>query len=95
MLNVSVSLISDVIGTDIQSSAFVYGVYSLLDKFANGFLLWYLVTYYSTDIIALKYILAISPSLSAIGCALFTGIGVTLYYDKLVHPTSNIEKDYY
>lgn len=43
MLNISTSLISDVIGNDDQSSAFVYGCYSFFDKFANGILL-FLVT---------------------------------------------------
>ena len=83
MLNTSVSLISDVIGTDNKSSAFVYGVYSLLDKFANGFLLWWLVRNYSKDVTALKYILAIIPSLAALGCALMTWIGLALYAEKL------------
>ncbi len=41
--NVSNSLISDVIGKDEQSSAFVYGVYGLLDKVANGIVLFFLV----------------------------------------------------
>ena len=49
MLNTAVSLISDVIGKDDKSSAFVYGVYSLLDKFANGAILWYLIRNYSKD----------------------------------------------
>lgn len=43
MLNISTSLISDVIGKDEQSAAFVYGAYSFFDKFANGILL-FLVT---------------------------------------------------
>jgi len=43
MLNTSTSLISDVIGSDAESSAFVYGAYSLFDKFSNGFLLYYIV----------------------------------------------------
>ena len=43
MLNTGTSLISDVIGSDVKSAAFVYGAYSLLDKFANGFLLYWLV----------------------------------------------------
>ena len=43
LLNTATSLISDVIGDDAENSAFVYGVYSLFDKFANGFLLYYLV----------------------------------------------------
>ena len=83
MLNTGVSLISDVIGTDNKSSAFVYGVYSLLDKFANGFLLWWLVKNYSKDVTALKYILAIIPSVSSLGCALMTWIGLRLYAEKL------------
>lgn len=41
MLNTATSLISDVIGNDSESSAFVYGCYSLFDKFANGGLLYY------------------------------------------------------
>ena len=83
MLNTSVSLISDVIGTDNKSSAFVYGVYSLLDKFANGFLLWWLVRNYSKDVTALRLILAIIPSISSLGCALMTWIGMRLYAEKL------------
>ena len=43
MLNTGTSLISDVLGGDVKSAAFVYGAYSLLDKFANGFLLYWLV----------------------------------------------------
>ena len=81
MLNTSVSLISDVIGTDNKSSAFVYGVYSLLDKFANGFILWWLVRNYSKDVTALRCILAIIPTLSALGCALMTWFGIRLYAD--------------
>ena len=83
MLNTGTSLISDVIGTDNKSSAFVYGAYSLFDKFANGFLLWYLVREYSKDATALKYILAIIPSSAAVGCALLTWLGMALYADKL------------
>ena len=83
MLNTGTSLISDVIGTDNKSSAFVYGVYSLLDKFANGFLLWWLVRNYSKDVVALKVILAVVPSISSLGCALMTWIGLKLFAEKL------------
>jgi MFS family permease len=38
-LNVSSSLISDMLGRNNKNSAFVYGAYSLLDKLASGFLL--------------------------------------------------------
>ena len=40
MLNISTSLISDVIGKDDQSAAFVYGSYSFFDKIANGIILF-------------------------------------------------------
>ena len=83
MLNTGVSLISDVIGTDNKSAAFVYGVYSLLDKFANGFLLWWLVRNYSKDVTALKYILSIIPLVASLGCALMTWIGLRIYAGKL------------
>ena len=83
MINTGTSLISDVIGTDNKSSAFVYGVYSLLDKFANGFLLWWLVRNYSSDVNALKVILSVIPTLSSLGCAVMTWIGLRMYAEKL------------
>ena len=83
MLSTGTSLISDVIGTDNRSSAFVYGAYSLFDKFSNGFLLFFLVRSYSKDATALKYIMAIIPSAAAIGCALLTWIGIAMYAEKL------------
>lgn len=43
MLNTGTACISDVIGQDNTSAAFVYGCYSLADKFANGILLYWLV----------------------------------------------------
>ena len=49
MLNTATSLISDVIGTDSENSAFVYGVYSLFDKFANGILLYWIVATFASD----------------------------------------------
>ena len=49
MLNTATSLISDVIGKDTANSAFVYGCYSLFDKFANGAALYTMVALYSED----------------------------------------------
>lgn len=40
-------MISDVIGNDSENSAFVYGFYSLLDKFANGILLFTMIKMYT------------------------------------------------
>jgi len=36
-------MISDFIGGDTEQSAFVYGVYSMFDKIANGLILFYIV----------------------------------------------------
>lgn len=47
MLNTGTACISDVIGQDNTSAAFVYGCYSLADKFANGILLYWLVAAYA------------------------------------------------
>lgn len=83
MLNTGTSLISDVLGNDVKSAAFVYGIYSLMDKFANGFLLFWMVKDYSTSPVALEFIIAGIPIIAAGGCALFTLIGVKLYSAKL------------
>ena len=45
LLNTATSIISDVIGSDDASSAFVYGVYSLFDKFSSGFCLYFMTQY--------------------------------------------------
>ena len=94
MLNTGTSLISDVLGNDTKSGAFVYGCYSLLDKFANGFLLYWLVASYSEDPTALKWIVSMVPIGSAVGSAIFTYIGVKLYANKLqkISVGSNIIK---
>ena len=36
MVNTSTSLISDIVGKDAESSAFVYGFYGFTEKIANG-----------------------------------------------------------
>ena len=83
MLNTGTSLISDVIGKDSQSAAFVYGIYSFLDKFANGILLYFLVALYSDNAEALKFIIATVPIIAAVGTVFFTWLGMKLYPDKL------------
>jgi len=83
MLNTGTSLISDVIGTDSSSSAFVYGIYSFLDKMSNGFLLYYLVANFSDSPNALSWIMAAVPILAAIGTTFFTWLGLRMYSDKL------------
>jgi MFS family permease len=77
MLNTATSLISDVIGSDAEGSAFVYGVYSLLDKFSNGFILAYIVALYTgkgSDQ-ALRYIIGYEPIICSVLSYMFTFIG--------------------
>lgn len=81
LLNTGTSLISDVIGKDSDGSAFVYGMYSLADKFANGFLLFWLVADYSDDEHGLKYIISLVPALAAVGTLFCTWLGLHLYQD--------------
>ena len=62
MLNTATSLISDVIGTDSENAAFVYGAYSFFDKLANGSLLFFIVGAYSKGRpTELKWIMATIP----------------------------------
>jgi len=83
MLNTGTSLISDVVGSDSKSSAFVYGIYSFMDKIANGLMLYFLVAYYSENATALRWILSVVPIAAAVGTAFFTWLGLRLYSDKL------------
>ena len=76
MLNTATSLISDVIGDDTEESAFVYGVYSFFDKFANGFILFYIVENYNRDETALKWVMALTPTLSVIAAYMLTVMGL-------------------
>ena len=88
MLNTGTACISDVIGQDNTSSAFVYGAYSLADKFANGILLFWLVAAYADNANALGWIISIVPIASAIGCTLATWAGLYFYADKLAKISS-------
>jgi len=53
MLNTATSMISDVIGRNAESAAFVYGAYSFVDKTANGLFLFWLIANYSASPAAL------------------------------------------
>lgn len=77
MLNTATSLISDVIGTDSANSAFVYGVYSLFDKFANGLLLYWIVAEFCVPEKPdeLKFIMSVSPIVTSILAFFMTFIG--------------------
>ena len=88
MLNISTACISDVIGKDNTSSAFVYGAYSLADKFSNGIFLYRIVAAHGTDGDALKWIMALIPTICAVGCTVFTWLGFKLYGKRLSQMSS-------
>ena len=87
MLNTSTSLISDVIGNDSQSAAFVYGVYSFFDKVANGTLLFFVVEGYSEDEHALKIVMASIPIICAVSSLGLSFFGHTFFSHKLAKIT--------
>ena len=61
MLNTATSLISDVVGKDEQSSAFVYGAYSFFDKVANGVIIFVITSIWIENSVALKWCIAVIP----------------------------------
>jgi hypothetical protein len=79
MINTATSLISDVIGKDADSSAFVYGAYSFFDKVANGGIIFYITSCYNTDKEALKWIIGVTPIVCAIAAFTLTYLGQVLY----------------
>ena len=60
-LSTASSLINDVVGSKGDHGAFVYGAYSLTDKFCCGILLFIFVDYVKDDKILLKYFIPILP----------------------------------
>jgi len=92
MINTATSLISDVIGNDSENSAFVYGCYSLFDKFANGGILLAFVTFYSDKEDDLRWIMSVIPPVCAILAFFFTYVGHTCYGHKLAKITGLQEK---
>uniref|UniRef100_A0A7S3CI56 Uncharacterized protein n=1 Tax=Strombidium rassoulzadegani TaxID=1082188 RepID=A0A7S3CI56_9SPIT len=87
MLNTATSMISDVIGNDSENSAFVYGCYSLFDKFANGGILLWIVGSYSEDEQVLRYIMSVTPIVCAVLAYIFTWIGNKFFSHKLAKIT--------
>lgn len=87
MLNTATSLIGDVIGKDAENSAFVYGAYSLFDKFANGILLFWMIDSFSKEMRALKVIMSLVPTICAIASYVLVYIGQKYYSHKLAKIT--------
>jgi hypothetical protein len=87
MTNTATSLISDVIGNDSENSAFVYGCYSLFDKFANGLLLFWIISEYSENNVALKWIMSITPIFCSITAYILTFLGNKFFRHKMAKIT--------
>lgn len=83
LLNIATSLISDVIGDDDGSSAFVYGAYSLCDKFFSGAILVLIGNSVLEDKDWLPYLSSMLPIGASILTYIFTFLGQKLYADKL------------
>jgi MFS family permease len=83
MLNTATSLISDVIGKDEESSAFVYGAYSFFDKIANGGIIFVITAFFNQDETALRWIIGLTPPICAALSYGLTLIGSALYAGRL------------
>ena len=82
MINTSTSMISDVIGKDAESSAFVYGFYSFMDKIANGFAIERALKLYEKNETGLKVIMGGLPITCAVIAFLLTYVGKFMYSEK-------------
>jgi len=87
MLNTATSLISDVIGNDTQSSAFVYSIFSFTEKIANGVLLFFVSHFFLTganpDPVPIKWITAMTPIVCGLLSYGLTWIGAKFFSHKL------------
>lgn len=83
MLNIATSLISDVIGDDDTSSAFVYGAYSLCDKFFSGALLVIIGNTVIEDKAWLVWLVSGLLIIAAVVTYISAFLGQKLYGDKL------------
>ncbi len=87
MVNVSTSLISDVIGKNADSSAFVYGFYSFVEKIANGIAIQQAMANFKGKPEPLKIIMGGIPIFCALFAFLLTFLGKFLYSEKQVRLT--------
>lgn len=83
LLNTATSIISDVIGDDGESSAFVYGVYSLFDKFSSGIVLFVMTKWFLEKPTPLRIIAGIIPTASGLLAFLLCWLGQKMYANRL------------
>lgn len=83
MINSATSLISDVIGKNAESSAFVYGIYSFFDKIANGLIIFGITSVWVENAPALKACMAFIPPICSVGAFILAWIGQRAYEHRL------------
>ena len=89
MINTATSMISDVIGKDDQSSAFVYGAYSFFDKVSNGAIIFGITAAWIENETALRWCIAVIPvSCSFLGFVL-AYIGQKAFGQRLAKLSTN------
>ncbi len=93
MLNTATSLISDVIGKDADSSAFVYGAYSFFDKVANGVIIFIITSNYNHNDEALRWIIGMTPIICSISAFALTYLGKILYSERLARLSIDLKVD--
>mmetsp|Transcript_14688 Transcript_14688/g.16401 ORF Transcript_14688/g.16401 Transcript_14688/m.16401 type:complete len:190 (-) Transcript_14688:41-610(-) len=89
ILNIATSLISDVIGKDDKSSAFVFGVYGLVEKLINGILLVVIGNTVIQNEAWLRWLASALPAGCAFLTYIFAFIGKTCYADEMKNPSRN------
>ena len=91
-MNTATSLISDVVGNDSKNSAFVYGSYSLAEKFVNGGLMFWMISSYTENDteedrqknnLPLRIIMSTSPIICAVTAYVCTFLGNKFFSHKL------------
>ena len=83
MINTATSLISDVIGKDDQSSAFVYGAYSFFDKVSNGVIIFGITASWIENETALRWCIAVIPAGCGLAAFILAYAGNILYSKRL------------
>ena len=73
MLNTSTSLVSEMIGQDDQASAVVFASLNIIESFANGYVVFFIMSYsLNDDPYYLKIVIGIMPILSCCGAYLIS-----------------------
>ena len=83
MINTSTSLISDVIGKNAESSAFVYGFYGFTEKIFNGFAIERTLKLFQKNTTGLRVIMGGLPIFCSVIAFLLTYLGKFLYSESL------------